>query len=133
VEDRSVTKTCIYANYEIVKKTRSVVSSDNRPSIIVPEANNYQDLHDDSNTAYGLRVVDVNSELSQSTSLTVIFSVATAATQREYRAIVISASKNLVRNEVSPILKRKGRVLVQLARNPLVLDQYHTPVARREN
>ena len=103
--------------------------------MIVPKANNYyQDLHNDSNTAYGLRVVDViNSELSQLTSSTVIIFVATAATQREYRAIIISASINLVRNEVSPILKRKGRVLVQLARNPLVLDQYYTPVAQREN
>ena len=37
---------------------------------------------------------------------------ATAATQRKYRAIAISASINLVRNEASPIPKRKGRTCI---------------------
>jgi hypothetical protein len=46
VEDRSIAKTCIRVNYETIKKIRSVVLSDNRPSVIVPEANNYEDLHD---------------------------------------------------------------------------------------
>ena len=76
VEGRSIAKTCIHANYETIKKIWSVVSSDNRPSVIVPEANDYQDLHD-SNTAYALRVVDNNPELSQPTLSAVITPAAT--------------------------------------------------------